>query len=79
MQLSDFLMECRISNSKGGATPIEVAYYEDFDSWDQGQSFEGKFFASLDDSYANGYDFLDGELLELEVTDLGLTLHVISN
>ena len=77
MLLSDFLMECKISNSKGVATPIEVAYYDGFEKWIQNEAFEGKFFASLDDSYTGDYDFVDGELMDLEVTDLGLTVHVM--
>ena len=77
MLLSEFLNECPIVNSKQIATPIEVSYYDDY-SWMHIDPFESKFFASLDFGYVNGNDFMDGELAAIDVTDLGVTVHVVS-
>ena len=78
MLLSEFLIECPVINGKNIATPIEVSYYDDY-SWEHIQPFEGKFFAYLDFGYVNGNDFLDGELMAIEATDLGIALHVVAS
>lgn len=77
MRLSEFLTECPIINSKQIATPIEVAYYDDY-SWMHIAPFESKFFASLDFAYIDSSDFMDGELAAIDVTDLGVTVHVVA-
>ena len=77
MYLSELLTECTIVNSKSVSTPIEISYYDDY-SWEHLAPFESRFFASLDFAYNDSADFIDGEVMELEVTELGLTIHVVS-
>lgn len=77
MYLSEFLTEITITNSKNVATPIEISYYDDY-SWEQTKPYNGYFFASLDFAFVDSADFIDGEVMELEVTELGLEIHVVT-
>ena len=77
MYLSEFLTDITITNSKDIATPIELSYYNDY-SWQHIEPYEGMFFASLYFAFIDSADFKDGEVVGLEVTDLGLEIHVVT-